>query len=230
MRYYLPDIPKIKLKYAHEDNGKIVLFLLAYLSPLMLAFFRVEKDMYIYIECVYYPFVMCLAEQIIFKERKRNFRCFKKRTKRYVKLILLSIVHCIGILIVLTSISAIISDGKSENQASIERINLAAQLVLVLIYAPVVEEVIFRYVLRRIIKGERLYIAVSGATFGVAHVLSSVGTNAAMDVIAYVLPYLGIGFYLAYLYVSTNSIETCIITHRAVNLFVAMPAILLMNR
>lgn len=228
MRFYLLDTPKINLKYDAKDNGKLIAFLIIYLSPLLLLLYRIENDdLFTYIECFYYLLVMYMAERVIFQERKKNFRCIKKRVKKYAKLFLVSITHCIGILIILSFISAKMSDGVSENQKSIYEIPLFIQLILVLIYAPVVEEVLFRHMFRRLIKREGIYIIVSGVVFGGVHVLSSIGTHRIIDVIAYALPHLGVGLYLSYIYASTNSIETCIIIHRALNLFSSIPLILI---
>lgn len=228
MRFYLLDTPKINLKYDSKDNGKIAAFFLIYLSPLMLLLFRIDNDdLFIYIECFYYLLVMYMAERVIFQERKKNFRCIKKRVKKYAKLFFVSITHCIGILIILSIISEKMSDGVSENQESIYEIPLLIQLILVLIYAPVVEEVLFRHMFRRLIKREGAYIIVSGVVFGIVHVISSIGSHRIIDVIAYSLPHLGVGLYLSYIYASTNSIETCIIIHRVLNLFAILPLILI---
>lgn len=228
MKNYLPNIPKIKLEYKSHDNRRVMGFLVIYLSPIVLCFLNVRNDdVIVFIECIYYSLSMFMAEYVIFKERKKNFRCFKKRWKRYAFLLFNSVIHCIALQLVLCIIASKISKGVSENQASVSEMPLAILLILALLYAPVVEEVIFRYLLRRIIKNEGWYIVLSGLVFGIVHVLSSIGKHSAIDVFAYSLPHLGVGWYLSYVYASTNSIETCIIIHRALNLYASIPFILL---
>ena len=128
--------------------------------------------------------------------------------------------------IIISSISRRFVTGVSVNQASITKMPLMRQLVLVIIYAPVVEEVLFRYVIRCLIRNAGLYILVSGLVFGMVHVLSSIGSRSSLEVILYALPHIGVGLHQGYIYASTNSIETCIITHRMINRFAGIPYII----
>ena len=228
MKYYIQNTPKIKLKHDANDRASIIVVLAVYLSPIVLFPFNIKnEDVIIFIECIYYVLSLFVAEYVIFKERKKNFRCFKKRWKQYVRLFVNSVLHCITLQIVLCIITSKISKGVSENQASVSKMPLVVLLIMALGYAPVVEEVVFRYVLRRLIKKDVLYIVISGLVFGLVHVLSSIGMHSVLDVFAYSLPHFGVGLYLAYVYASTNSIETCIIIHRGLNLFASIPLILL---
>ena len=227
MRYFIDDIPKIKLKYKSKDWIWIIIFLVVYFSPGILRVVHIKsKSVFFIIEILYYVSALLAAELVIYKERLKNFRCFKKRKDYYWVLIELSLICCFIIQLVLTFICRFFSTGVTENQASIARMPLMSQLILGIIYAPVVEEVLFRYVIRRLIRREVVYILVSGIVFGMVHILSSIGSHSSIEIIAYALPHIGVGLHQTYIYASTNSIETCIINHRLINLFAAIPYII----
>ena len=227
MRYFIDDIPKIKLKYKSKDWIWIIIFLVVYFSPGILRVVHIKsKSVFLTIEILYYVSALLAAELVIYKERLKNFRCFKKRKDYYWVLIELSFICCFIIQLVLTFICRFFSTGVTENQASIARMPLMSQLILGIIYAPVVEEVLFRYVIRRMIRREGVYIIVSGIVFGMVHILSSIGNHSGIEIVAYAFPHIGVGLHLAYVYASTNSIETCIINHRLINLFAAIPDII----
>ena len=228
MKHYLVDIPKINLKNIEVDNKRIVAFVCIYLSPLLLSDIHVENE-YIaaFIECFYYLTSMVMAELVIFKERRKNYRCFKKRTKRYIVLIFTSITICFAGQLLLAIISNKVAKGSSTNQESVLGMPLGIILILACVYSPVVEETIFRYALRKIIKNELAFILISGIVFGSVHVLSSISSHTFLEVVAYGIPHLGVGLYLAYIYASTNSLETCIITHRGINLLASFPLVLI---
>ena len=229
MRYYLKDVPKIKLNTAN-NCGEIIAFLMLFLSPYILPFFRIDDVLYHFFEGVFYFLTLYMAERVIFRERRRNCRCIRKKTKQYNKLFTFSAAICIGISVLLTLISTALSDGISENQASIKQIPIVVQITMAVFYAPVVEEVLFRYTLRLVIKRKCLYIAVSGMFFGLLHILSSIGIYDVSDIIALSLPYIGVGLYLAYIYAYTNCIEACIFIHRALNIFALIPVVIYAER
>ncbi len=229
MRYPISSIPKIKLNYDEDDKAKIATFILVYLCPaftINLINFR-NKYIFICIACIYYVASFILAEHVIYKERIKNLRYFKKRTKTYIELIIYSITQCFVLQVVLTMLSSKFAQGVSENQKSVSEYPLLLLLLLTLVYSPVVEEVAFRYALRRLITHEVLYIIVSGSIFGIVHTLSSLNSHSFLEIIAYFLPHFGFGIYLAFIYATTNSIETCIITHRGVNLLATIPFLLI---
>ena len=108
-----------------------------------------------FIVCFYYFSSMFLAECVVFKERKKNYRCIKKRLKSFIRLFYTTMLHCFGIQFCLCFLSSKMARGISTNQESVLKIPIVIQLILVLLYAPVVEEVLFRYVIRRVIRKEK---------------------------------------------------------------------------
>ena len=114
----------------------------------------------------------------------------------------------------------------SENQKTVEALPIWYSLPLAVIYAPIVEETLFRGCIRRFVKNDKLFIFISGLAFGLLHtVFSEVNLY---DAIIQSIPYATIGCFLAYLYVKTNNICTNMAFHCFHN-SMAMILLILMN-
>ncbi len=77
------------------------------------------------------------------------------------------------------------------------------------LFAPFVEEMIFRKCLGKVFKSDILFIIVSGFLFGFAHTL----TSSSSDQLIYIIPYGLFGCIFAYMYRKTNNIFTSITFH-----------------
>ena len=77
------------------------------------------------------------------------------------------------------------------------------------IFAPFMEEMIFRKSLQKVFSSDTLFIIISGLLFGLAHNINAIGTS---DMI-YVIPYGLFGCVFAYTYVKTNDIFVPITFH-----------------
>lgn len=77
------------------------------------------------------------------------------------------------------------------------------------IFAPFMEEMIFRKSLRKVFEIDVLYILVSGFLFGLVHNLSSLGTES----VIYIIPYGLFGCVFAYAYVKKKNIFIPIVMH-----------------
>ena len=87
----------------------------------------------------------------------------------------------------------------------------------VAIYAPFIEETIFRKCIKNIVLANKdtkfnkyLYIAISGFIFAILHIVGA--AEAAIDYV-YIVPYLGLGCAFAALYYKTDNIFSTIIMH-----------------
>ena len=72
-----------------------------------------------------------------------------------------------------------------------------------LIYAPIIEELIFRRSIRNIIPINSLFILVSGLVFGGLHVVT--GYTGPIDLL-YLIPYCTPGFIFAYILTKTDNV------------------------
>lgn len=83
------------------------------------------------------------------------------------------------------------------------------------IYAPVMEEIIFRKTFKNVIKNSTLFIFISGIVFGLVHI--SFSNNIINDLLL-TIPYIIMGIDFAYIYHKSNNIFTTITLHSLHNL------------
>lgn len=133
---------------------------------------------------------------------------------------------CLVVYIVNIAFSLIASllsgTATSANQEGLDHSLQTIPLLTVfitIVYAPIVEEILFRGVFFRCFRGRYNFLIsmlVSGLMFGSIHVFSSVLAGNFMDA-WYLLTYAGIGFILCIAYEQNNSIYPSILLHFMVN-------------
>jgi membrane protease YdiL (CAAX protease family) len=160
-------------------------------------------------------FVVCFC---FFKDEIVNgFKLVFKNFGAYFSFVLPKI----GIMYLIYIISAVVvvivlNLGVSANQQAVNDLPLYVSFPLAVIWAPIVEESLFRGCLRRLIKNDIVFIIVSGFIFGIIHTL---GEDSLFKVFGLMVPYGVLGSCLAYLYVKTNNITTNMAWHSAHNFF-----------
>ena len=119
-----------------------------------------------------------------------------------------------------------INVGQSNNQELVQTFALNLPIMMLIssvILAPILEEVIFRLGFKKIIKNPTAFILISGLVFGLIHVYpTSIPFGAS---ILQVIPYVVMGFALAYIYERWRNIYYVIFVH-ALNNLVSMIIIL----
>ena len=103
--------------------------------------------------------------------------------------------------------------GGSANEEAVQNIIKQVPIYMIfstIIYAPFVEELIFRKSIRDIIDNDYLYIIISGLTFGLLHVIFSFNTW--YDFL-YVIPYGALGGAFSYILTKKNNIFIPITFH-----------------
>ena len=98
----------------------------------------------------------------------------------------------------------------SVNQSSIEELPLWATALLAILFAPLIEEIIFRGLLRKCIKNNTEFIVVSAAIFGTLHIMYE---SNLIEALALAVPYTILGAFLAYIYVKTDNLSNNILVH-----------------
>lgn len=78
------------------------------------------------------------------------------------------------------------------------------------LWAPIVEELIFRGSLRRFIKNDKLFIVVSAVVFGLIHTIVE---TTLINVFVMAIPYMILGGFFAYVYAKTDNICNNILAH-----------------
>lgn len=115
------------------------------------------------------------------------------------------------------------SAGNEENVRSMISNAPIYMLFAVGIYAPFVEELVFRKGFREIFNSKYVYIIMSGVVFGSLHVLSSISSP--IDLL-YLIPYSSLGIAFASLYYKTDNIFSSMIMHSIHNTMAALIYIL----
>lgn len=152
-----------------------------------------------------------------------------KVTPRIIVLQTVAMVFLGGLLnILLMSLGV---EGNAENQDIVTQMVISYPLLMgiaVVILAPIVEELLFRYYLFGFISKHSRWIAylVSSSLFGFIHVMSDLANNW-----MFILPYAGMGLVLAWSYDSSKRIIYPILVHAANNglSFILMILALLIN-
>ena len=153
---------------------------------------------FILISIIYFIYLKRFIKD--FKDFKDNF---KNYTKKYIEYWALAF----GLMI-LSNVLILIyfPNSSATNQQAVEQIFTVAPVYMIIaacIFAPIIEESVFRLSIRNIFKNDKVFIIVSGLVFGSMHVIGSF-TNL-VDLI-YVIPYSIPGFVFAYTLVKSKNI------------------------
>lgn len=115
----------------------------------------------------------------------------------------------IGLLIMMLSnafIAFIVENGIASNEQAIRDLFDVSPIYVffsAVIFAPIVEELIFRQGIRNIVPNNILFILISGLVFGGLHVITDL--RSVTDLL-YLIPYCTPGFIFAYILVKTDNI------------------------
>ena len=218
-----------ELKKEKVDTKKIVLaigLLAVYFSQFIWTDFIPKEGNVGKIVALSFYLLMIVLSVIVFKDiLKEGFREFRKHFRSYTHHLAGSFGKFLPIYFGFAFLMAILSNGSTAaNQNVVESLPILLSLPLAIIYAPIVEESLFRGCIRRFVKNDKLFIVISAIAFGFLHTFSSEPTVYLM--IVHALPYAALGGYLAYLYQRTNNICTNIFFHAAFNTFAMIMSIM----
>lgn len=148
------------------------------------------------------------------KELKEKFKDFRKNFSKYMDTGIKYWI--IGLIIMVASnklISVFTPSQMAQNEQSVRELFDTFPiytLVATSLFAPFVEELIFRKSIKDIINTKWIYILFSGFIFGSIHVVSSL--SGYYDFF-YIIPYGALGASLAYMYYKTDNIFVSMMMH-----------------
>ena len=207
--------------------SQVIIALLAYFGFDYLGLSNDNKILFFFIIDVL--FIISLIF-LYFKEIKTDFKDYKKNYKKYFGYLK---VYMIGVILMGLSnivLQMILNTGVSENEQSIRDLIPRFPLYIsfsAILYAPFVEELIFRKVIKNIVSNKYAFyfikmfkkdtkkletyafIILSGLIFGLIHVTNDTDITQLLLGIPYVI--MGIDF--AYIYHKTNNIFTTMVFH-----------------
>lgn len=111
----------------------------------------------------------------------------------------------------------------SANQAALYAFPLPLLAFSALIYAPILEEIIYRGFLRRAFSSDTMFIVVSALIFGGIHMMHP-GQD--MTQMLYLFEYALLGGFLAYLYAKSDNIFVSMLGHFCLNFIALIPMLI----
>ena len=210
-------IPKLELeKVTKKDIVFGILLTLLYFSQFIWVDYLPNNFKLKLITSIAFYVIMIILSILVFrKQLKNNFISFKNNINAYIKFILPRFGMAYVFLFVFSMISVVITKkAVSTNQETVESLPLYFMIPAAVIYAPIVEELIFRGVFRRIIKNKILFIIISAISFGILHTIEE---GSVANILVMSLPYASLGAYLAYIYTRTNNLCSNILSHALFN-------------
>ena len=200
------------LKHEIKDLILAVLLVLIYLSQFVLDGFTTGLVRTIIIQVVYYVGTFVFALYVFKKRLNRDFKAYKNNVSGYLGYSFKWWGIMLGVSMILGIIRMILGgDTVTANQESLNNLPLWYMAPLAIIFAPFVEELVFRGVIRRFIKNDTLFIVVSALAFGLLHTISA--ETGLYNIFVQSLQYVGMGAVMAYVYTKTNNIGTNMTIH-----------------
>ena len=179
---------------------------------------------------IIYELIMLICIILVLKDTViSNFKIYFKNIKNYLRKYIRYWFIALGIMYVCNFFIIMITKGIAKNEESVRGLfdlNPIATLILGCLIAPILEELIFRLSIYKIInKNKKLFIIVSGLLFGLAHTLGNV--NVLSDLL-FIIPYSVPGFIFAYTLVDSDNIFVPISLHFIHNTFAFILQIIVM--
>lgn len=231
-------IEKFKNYFAVAIVGLLAIFAYFFLSGIEILPFElagvdiwgVPNYIKIFYLIIYEIFMMAVMGLIFNKKLVKDFKDIKVNHKKYygenIKywLIGLAIMGISNIFI-----GFVLKGGIAANEEAVREVFAVSPIYIYLsaiIYAPFVEELVFRQGIKNLIPNKYLFIIISGLGFGGLHVFGSV--NNLVD-LAYLIPYSSLGIVFAIMLHKTNNIFTSMGFHFLHNgLFISIQFLVLL--
>jgi len=213
-------LPPLEYKKASKKELILsIILLIAYFSQFLIDNLLPENrtlELGICISIITYIILLILAIFTFKDKLLRDLRAFKENAKSYIGYVLpkLAIMYIIFIFTSLICV-AITKETTSINQATLEALPMWFIAPIALIWAPIVEELIFRGVFRRFIKNDIIYILISAIVFGLLHTISELTV---LNTLVMAIPYSILGGFFAYIYAKTDNLTNNMLAHAFNNL------------
>ena len=157
---------------------------------------------------------ICIIMAILNKKISKDFKDIRKNHKEYYKKYFKFWLISVAIMMISNMfINILITDGIAANEETIRETFKISPLYVFfssVIYAPLVEELVFRQSLKNIIPNKIIFIIISGIVFGGLHVIT--GFSSPIDLL-YLIPYCAPGFAFAYILADSDNIFIPISLH-----------------
>jgi len=214
------EIPRLEYKKpTKKELIWSILLVCTYFSEIIIERFlekNVNFNIVIAITIIYYISLLVISIFAFKSTIKEHIKLFKENNKGYLQFIFSKFVFFFIIYMATNVLCTLINGGEiSINQQTIESIPLWISAILAILWAPIVEEAVFRGSLRRFFKNDTIFIIISAILFGFMHVILE-PTIKGMIIMG--IPYAVMGGYFAYIYAKSKNMVTNIFSHMLVNI------------
>lgn len=218
------ELPEIEFKNYTNKWICLVAFVLCMILMFVVPNF-IKNKIYIWF---LYPVIFTIIFIPFRKELINNFKVFKNNFRQYNSLVLKTWIKSLLLMGIINIIIQLITNtNTSKNQENIQMMFDSLPILVVVlttIYAPIVEELLFRGVFRKFISNKYAFILISGISFGLLHVINDLNQ---VSEILYLFTYGTLGCFLASLYYKTNNLCSNIYFHFLQNTLAVIAMILI---
>ena len=221
----LPKKDDIKINNKFSYYIKPFLLILIFIALMfILPNFSLSKKIPSYL---IYIFMIILVLLLNYKELYYDLKLFKNNIKSYLPFIIKRYLYMICIMIIVAIPVVLINNGSTSNNQAIinamfKKVPLAT-FVLSTLYAPFVEENVFRLSLSKFFNNKTLFIILSGVFFGSLHVIDNFTS---LNDFLYIFQYSALGICLAKAYSDSKNIFVPISMHFIQNFLAAIIVLL----
>lgn len=203
------ELPKLGVFEGVNKWYALILFIVSILLLFVVPNFIESKYYYVVYILLFVSSILVFRKQLI-----HDFKIFREYFKEYSILVLKTWGKTLLIVMILNlTIQIFTNQDTATNQESLQKMFNSlpiAVAALSMIYAPIVEEILFRGVFRKFINRKNLYIIISGVLFGLLHVIDDYQS---VSELLFIFVYSALGISLASLYYKTNNICSNIFMH-----------------
>lgn len=224
----VPEMPNIEKEKVNKKKIILaIILLLVYFSQFLWKNYIPNNDIIkMAVSICFYLTMIILAISFFSDLLRNNFGIFRKNFKAYFGNLIGKVGKFYLVYFGIAFITIFLTKSDtSVNQSNVEALPIWFSLPLAVIYAPIVEETLFRGCIRRFIKNDKLFIIISAISFGLLHTIFT--EPSIYNAIVLGIPYMTIGGFLAYLYTKTNNICTNMTFHAFHNMVAIIITILI---
>lgn len=194
-------------------------FILCNIEGLPFALFKVNiaivptsiKILYI---SIYEIFMIALFALIFNKELVTQAKDMKKNHKKYYSKYFKYYLICLAIMVVSNAIIMFLFNKGMANNEELVRQSFKISPIYMyfssIIFAPFIEELVFRFCIKKVISYKYLFVLVSGLVFAYVHISGYIKSPSDL---LYLIPYGSLGLAFSYIYYKTNNIFTTMGLH-----------------
>ena len=220
----LPILEKIETNKREVIIG--IVLAVAYFSQFIWKDFLPENEKIYYVTIIaFYLIIITLSILFWKKTIKRDFKALKENFGTYLKYMLKNFgLMCLCLLPANIIVMVMTGNVSSANQQNLEALPSWFVVPLAIIYAPIVEETIFRGLIHKGIKNKYLFIIISAISFGLLHTINAEANL--YNIIVGAIPYAVMGAFFARIYSKTENITISMASHFIMNVLASIITLL----